>query len=481
MQISNNLSDNINKLREIFPLDKSFDIVTRTLYFQDTKAFWIGLNGLCDNQILQLIIANLQNPSFSNDTKIDDLQKFMESKIGYIQTELCNDWDKLVKNLLSGPSAIFVDGFPSAVLLDTRKYPVRGIQEPDTEKASRGSKDGFVETIVFNTALIRRRIRNPKLSFEMKAVGSDSKTDVAIAYIDGSVDTNLLDTLKQKLDNVMIPALTMGPKSLEELIVKKRWWNPLPQIRYTERPDVACSYIQEGYIAILVDNYPCVMLFPCNIFQFTQNPEDYYQNPMVGNYLRLLRFVCILMSLFLLPVFLLLAVYSMEFPFGFQVISTGPVSPEKLFTYVVLVEISLDIFKYSSMNAASGLSNSLGLIGGIIIGDVAIQLKWATPEVVFFGAATMLATLSITSQEFGQALRLYRFLLVILTGFTGIWGYGIIGFSVGVVLVLFSMVTTPSIAGKSYLWPLIPFEWKALRTLLFRYPNAKYQAKYRKN
>lgn len=475
MQISDKLTDNINKLHEIFPLEKSFDIVTRTFYFQETKAYWIGINGLCDNSILQLIISDLQDPSYTSDIKINNLQKFMESKIGYIQTELCNDWDKVIKNILSGPSVLFVEGFPAAVLLDTRKYPARSIEEPDTEKTTRGSKDGFVETIVFNTALIRRRIRNPKLSFEMKSVGSESKTDVAIAYIDGSVDTDLLTELKQKLDNVMIPALTMGPKSLEELIVKKRWWNPLPQIRYTERPDVACSYLLEGYIAILVDNFPCAMVFPCTLLQFTQNPEDYYQNPTVGNYLRLLRFICILLSLFLLPVFLLLGIYSLELPMGFKIVSEVPLSPMKLFAYVMLVELSLDIFKYSSMNAASGLSNSLGLIGGIIVGDVAIKLGWATPEAVFFGAATMLATLSISSQEFGQALRLYRYLLVILTGFLRIWGFGI-----GLILVIISVVTTPSIAGKSYLWPLIPFEWKALKTLLFRYPNAKYQAKHRK-
>lgn len=475
MQVSEKLVDNINKLNEIFPVGKSYDIVTRTFYFQDTKAYWIGINGLCDNTLLQQIVTNLQDPTYTMDAKINNLQLFMESKIGYVQTELCNDWDKIIKNILSGPSAIFVDGFPAAVLLDTRKYPARSIEEPDTEKASRGAKDGFIETLSSNTALIRRRIRNPKLSFERKSVGSESKTDIAIAYVEGSIDNNLLTELKQKLDNVMIPALTMGPKSLEELIVKKRWWNPLPQIRYTERPDVACSFLLEGYILLIVDNFPCAMVFPCTLLQFTQNPEDYYQNPTVGNYLRLLRFVCILISLFLLPVFLLFGMYSMELPLGFKLVSDNSLNPMKLFAYVMLVELSLDIFKYSSMNASSGLSNSLGLIGGIIVGDVAMELKWATPEAVFFGAITMLATLSISSQEFGQAIRLYRYLLVILTGFLRIWGFGI-----GFLLILISVVTTPSFAGKSYLWPLIPFEWKALKTLLFRYPNAKYQAKNRK-
>lgn len=480
MAISTKLSDNIDYLREIFPLDKSYDLITRDLNLLDSKAFWIGLNGLCDSSILQLLIANLQDPSFTDDATINNLQDYVSSKIGFIQTEVSSDWNKIIKQILSGPSVLFVDGFGAAIILDARKYPIRSIEEPDIEKASRGARDGFVETLVYNTALIRRRIRNPKLSFEIKAIGTETKTDVVVAYIDGSVDQTLLDEIKHKLDSVMIPALTMGPKSLEELIVKKRWYNPLPQIRYTERPDVACSYLLEGYIAVIVDNFPCMMIFPCNIFQFTQNPEDYYQNPSVGNYLRIMRFGCILLSLFLLPVFLLLATYSLNLPYGFKVITTGDVSPTKLFIYVILVEVSLDIFKYSSMNAASGLSNSLGLIGGIIIGDMAIKLEWATPEVVFFGAATMLTTLALSSQEFGQALRLYRFFLVILTGITGIFGFGIWGFLIGLFLTLLSIVTTPSIANKSYLWPLIPFDWKALKTLLIRYPNAKYQAKHKK-
>lgn len=476
MQIANELSKNIMELQKIFPIETSYDLITRTLYLGETKAFWLGINGFCKNDLLQRIFSDLQNSSYTRDSHINDLNLFVASKIGYIQTELTTSWDAIIKNVLSGTSVLFIDGFDSAIILDTRSYPVRSIEEPDTEKVTQGSRDGFVETIVFNTALLRRRIRNPKLSFEVKTVGSDTKTDVVIGYIGGMADPKLVNAIRQKLDGLDVPSLTMGAKSLEELIVKKRWFNPLPQIRYTERPDVASSYLLEGYVVVIVDNSPSVLVFPCTLFQFTQNPEDYYQNPSIGNYLRFLRFLCILISLFLMPVFLLLGIYSDMLPKQIQVITTEQTNPVSLFIYVIIIELGLDIFKYSSSNAASGLSNSLGLIGGLIIGDVAIQLKWATLEVIFYGAVTVLATLSISSQEFGGAVRLYRLVLIFLTGF-----FHLSGFIIGVILILISIGTTPSFAGKSYLWPLIPWNWKALKTLLFRYPTAKYEITHHSN
>ena len=476
MKLTTSLDDNIKLLKETFPIGKSYDLITRNLCLRNTRAYWIGINGFCANEILQQLISDLQNPSYNEYETVDNLLQFVASKIGYIQTETCNDWDKIVKNILSGPSALFIDGFDQAVILDTRKYPTRGIEEPDTEKVTRGSKDGFVETVVFNTALIRRRIRNPRLSFEVKAVGTETKTDVVIAYIDGTVDEQLLNTIKDKITNINVPSLTMGAKSLEELLIKKRWCNPLPQVRFTQRPDVACSFLLEGYIALIVDNSPSVMVFPCNLFQFTQNAEDYYQNPSVGTYYRFLRFACTSISLLLMPVFLLLGMYADSMPDWLQVVTSKEVKPVELFIYVIIIELGLDLFRYSSAHASSTLSNSLGLIGGLIIGDIAIELNWASKEVIFYGAVTLLTTLSISSQEFGNAIRLYRFFLVFVTGFFGIWGFGI-----GFLLILLSIATTPTLTGHNYMWPLIPFCWAALRTLLFRYPTAKYELKVKNN
>lgn len=472
MRLSKNLSDNIKQLEEIFPIHKSFDFITRNLCLGKTPAYWIGINGLCNNTILQRLISDLQNASFSNDDVIYDLSQYIAGKLGYIQVETITDSDAIVKNLLSGTSLLLVEGFDIAIILDTRSYPTRGIMEPDEEKVTGGAKDGFVETLVFNTALIRRRIRNPKLTFEIKTMGKDSKTDVAISYVDGLIDPDLLKSLQDKLDSLSFSALTMGSKSLEELLIQKKWYHPLPQIRYTQRPDVACSFLLEGYIILIVDNSPTLMVLPCTVFQFTQHPDDYYQNPSVGNYLRFLRFACILVSLLLLPVFLLLGAHMSNLPEWLQGITLQPIGPIKLFIYVLLIEISLDIFKYSASNGSSGTSNSLGLIGGLIIGDIAIQLNWLSLEVLFYGAATLLASLSISSKEFSDGIRLYRFMLVILTGF-----FGLTGFIIGLLLTCLSVATTKSFGNKSYLWPLIPFHWSSLKTLLFRYPTAKIQLK----
>jgi len=472
MQLSKNLSDNTDQLKKIFPIKKSFDILTRDLYLGETRAFWVGINGFCNSDILIKLFSDLQNEQYCSDNIIEDLNKYIATRLGYIQVTTSKDFDEISKNLLSGPSILLVDGFDTAIILDTRSYPMRSIQEPDAEKVIRGAKDGFIETLVSNTALIRRRIRNPKLTFEIKSVGSDSQTDVAIAYVDGLIDDNLLAQLKSKLDSLNISALTMGSKSLEELLVTKKWYTPLPQTRYTERPDVACSFLLEGYIVVLVDNSPTALIFPCTIFQFTQHPDDYYQNLLIGNYLRLMRFSCIFASLFVMPLFLLLGGFVHNLPPWLHVITTGDTSAMQLFTYVIVIEIGLDIFKYSSATAASGYSNSLGLIGALLIGNIAVQLKWLNLETLFYGAATLLANVSISSQEFSDALRLYRLLIVI---FTGIWG--IPGFIIGILLVFLSMIKTKSFGNKSYLWPLFPFNLAALSKILFRYPTATVQVK----
>lgn len=469
-ELSNDLEKNINTIQEIFPIGKSFDLITRNLMLGNVKAFWMGINGFCRNDLLQQLFSDLQNPLYMQNPDIKNIESYVNSKIGYSQVELSNDWDKIIKNILSGPSVLLIDGFKDAIIIDTRTYPARGIEEPDTEKVTRGAKDGFVETLVFNTALIRRRIRSPQLTFEITSIGTDSKTDVAIGYIGNKIDSKLLCELKAKLKEIDATSLTMGSKSLEELLIKKNLFHPLPSILFTERPDVTCSYLLEGHIVIIVDNSPSALILPCTIFQFTQSPEDYYKSPAVGNYLRIVRFICVILSLFLMPAFLLLGAYIPDLPSQFDMITTEHVGPVKLFIYVLFIEFGLDLFKYSSAHASSGFSNSLAIVGGLIISDVAIQLNWANLEAIFYGASTMLATLSLASIEFGEGIRIYRIFLVLATGF-----FGLAGFVIGTILILCSIITTPTFAKKSYFWPLYPFNWEALKTLLFRYPTAKAQ------
>ena len=468
--LSTQLSDNITHLKSIFPIGSSFDLVTRDLYLGETKAFWIGINGFCKTEILQQIFSDLQDPLFMENSRVEDIAKYLNAKIGYAQAELCSNWKEITDNLLSGPSVLFIDGFAQAILLDVRTYPTRGVAEPDTERVTRGARDGFVETMLFNTNLIRRRIRIPGLTFEIQKVGTASRTDVAISYVAGLVDEKLLKKIKETLKGLQVTSLTMGSKSLEELLIKKSWFHPLPSIQMTERPDVACSYLMEGHILLIVDNSPAVIVLPCTIFQFTQSPEDYYKSPLVGSYFRFVRFGCILVSLLLMPAFLLIGAYYPEITRKLDLISTEGLTPQALIFYVIAVEFILDLFKYSASLNSNRFSGSLSIVGGLIIGDIAINLNWASTEVLFYAAITLLTSLSLSSIEFSDALRVYRLFLIAVTGLLGLWG-----FLAGLILVTLSALTTPTFGGMSYFWPLFPFNWQALKTLLFRYPTTKAQ------
>ncbi len=404
------------------------------------------------------------------DNRIEDIERYMNAKIGYAQASLSGSWEDIISNILSGPSALFIDGFAQAIMIDVRTYPARSVSEPDTERVTLGARDGFVETMLFNTNLIRRRIRSPRLTFEMQSIGAESKTDVAIAYLDNNVNHEFLARLKQSLTGLSVTSLTMGAKSLEELLVKKRWFHPLPCMHYTERPDVACSFLMEGHIVVIVDNSPSVLILPCTVFQFMQSPEDYYKSPVVGTYFRLIRFLCIPVSLILMPLFLLLTVYFPEFSEKWEILSTESLPGPTIIFYIFAVEFLLDLFKYSASVSSSRFSGSLSIIGGLIIGDIAVELNWASVEILFYAAVTLLTSLSLASIEFSDALRVYRLFLVITTALFGLWGF--LG---GLALVLLSVITTPTFGGMSYFWPLYPFQWKALCTLLLRYPTASAQ------
>lgn len=468
--VSDSLKENIATLKQLLPIDTSFDLIYRNLYLGQTPAYWLGINGFCRTEILQQIFSDLQYPLYTKDGQIDDIVQYVNSKLGYAQVSFSTCWEDILRNVLSGPSVLFIEGFAQAVLIDVRTYPTRSIAEPDIEKSTRGARDGFVETMLFNTNLIRRRIRSRHLTFTVHNVGTESKTDVTLAYLNNCVNKDLLKKITDSLHNLNATSLTMGSISLEELLVKKNWCHPLPSIQLTERPDVACSYLMEGHIIIIVDNSPSVLILPGTIFQFIQSPEDYYKSPLIGSYFRLVRLACIPVNLLLMPLFLLITAYFPETSARWQLISTQEMTPARIIFYVFAVEFLLDLFKYSTSVNSNRFSGALSIIGGLIIGDIAVSLQWASTEVLFYAAITLLASLSISSMEFADALRVYRIFMVLATGLGGVYGFAI---SLG--LTLLSMATTPTFGGMSYFWPLFPFNWKALKRLLFRYPTAKAQ------
>lgn len=468
--VKKNLQENIDILNQRLPLKTSFDLMARDVYLEDRKAYWVGINGFCEADLLEKIFAGLQSTEGDADQTITDLRKFLATKIGFVQLSYEADLDKLLQGLTSGNSLLFVDGFDEAVVMDTRNYPSRGVEEPELEKMTRGARDGFNETLLTNANLIRRRIRSTQLVFQIHTVGTVGKNDVALTYLRDRCEPELVNRVEKALKRLNVTSLTMGSKSLEELLVKRRWWNPLPSMQMTERPDVAASYLTEGHVLILVDNTPMALILPCTIFQFIQSAEDYYKNPIVGTYLRLIRFMCIPTALLLMPLFLLFTAYYPDLSKKWELITTEYPTRGELIFYVLVVEFLLALFQYSASLSSEKFSGSLSIVGGLLIGDMAVNLKWSSSEVLFYGAITLLATLSVSCVELSDALRSFRMFLILCTAFGGP-----IGFGVGLTLTVLSIATTPTFGGFSYFWPLFPFNAKALKFLLFRTPTAKAQ------
>ncbi|WP_242960880.1 spore germination protein [Clostridium peptidivorans] len=471
MEASNNikLTKDIKKnkeiLKESIPIKKSFDIIGREILIGQLEAYLVFIDGFAKDNIMLWILEVLQSLKESEISK-DTITTLMKSKIGYIEVESFSDIKQMTSLVLAGAVALIIDGQEEGIIIDAREYPVRSPQEPDLEKVTRGSRDGLVETIIFNTALIRRRLRDPNLIFEIKSVGKRSQTDVVIAYLKDMADEKLLKEIKDKIDSIDVGALIMGEKTLEELIIKKHWYNPLPQVKFTERPDVVAAHLMEGHIAIIVDTSPSVMILPVTLFHFTQHAEDYYQNIAVGTYTRWVRFLGMICAFILLPLWLLLVNNKAYIPQFLQFL--GPKEPSNipLFIQFILLEFGLDLLRISSIHTPDVLSTSLGIIGGLILSEFAVKVGWFVPESILYIALAAIGTFAAPSVEFGLAIRIFRLLLVVMTGL-----FNIYGFVIAIIIVFVITYTTKSFEnGKKYTWPLIPFEWKPLSHILFRMP-----------
>ncbi|AVQ45391.1 spore germination protein [Clostridium botulinum] len=464
MALSSNLNETIQSVKNQLAIDKSFDIVGRDITVGTKNAYLVFIDGFAKDQILLFILERLQNLK-EEEISVDTIKKLIQTDIAYIEVDTFNSLEPMKTSVLSGGAALFIDGQNEGILLDVREYPVRGPQEPDLEKVTRGARDGLVETIIFNTSLIRRRIRDPQLIFELKTVGSQSKTDVAIGYIDNVVDHKLLDELKNKLDEIDINALVMAEKTLEELLIKKKWYNPLPQVRFTERPDVVAAHLLEGHIAIIVDTSPSVMLLPVTIFHFTQHAEDYYQNPLVGTYLRWIRFFAMFLAFIISPLWLLLVYNQSALPSWLAFIGPKEIGHIPLFIQFILLEFGLDFLRTASIHTPNTLSTSLGIIGGLILSELAVKVGWFVPETILYMAIAGIGTFASPSIEFGMAIRIFRLFLIISTGL-----FKTIGFFAGLIIILIIICTTKAFGNQSYLWPLIPFDKKAFSNMFLRRP-----------
>ncbi|MCI9033633.1 MAG: spore germination protein [Lachnospiraceae bacterium] len=455
-----NFEENKQFMDRELQADASFDIVSREILIGEKRAVFYFINGFCDEDFMQKIFQYLMGIQAADmPQKASELNKILPS----VDINLSTDFNGIIKNILSGVFAIFIDGFDECVLIDARQYPARSVSEPSKDKVLRGSKDGFVETLIFNTALIRRRIRSTDLRMEILSAGKASKTDIALCYMDSRVDKNFLKKIRDRIKDIKVDALTLNQESLAECLYTSKWFNPFPKFKYTERPDTASAQILEGNIIILVDNSPSAMILPISIFDMIQEADDFYFPPVTGTYLRLSRFIILILTYFITPTFLLLMQNPDWIPSNFDFIMVKEDVNVPLVWQFLILELAIDGLRLAAVNTPSMLSTPLSVMAGLILGEFSVKSGWFNAEVMLYMAFVAIANYTHPGYELGYALKFFRIINLILTSIFQFWGY-----ILGIVLFFTAIVTNKMVSGQSYLYPLIPFNFKKLGNFLFR-------------
>ncbi|WP_027407796.1 spore germination protein [Anoxybacteroides tepidamans] len=460
--VSTSLYENVAYLRERLGVGKSFDVIHLDVEYAGRQMAFFMIDGFVKDDLLHLIMkffARLPKDALEENA----LEKLLKTYIPYIELEKTDDLNRVVDAVLAGPTALVVDGIAYAILIDARTYPVRGPQEPDMERVVRGARDGFVETIVFNTALTRRRVRDRTLRMEYMQVGRRSKTDICVCYIEDIANPEIVHSVKEAISKIDTDGLPMGEKTLEEFI-SGRHWNPYPVVRYTERPDTAAVHLYEGHVLVMVDGSPSVLIMPATFWHHLQHAEEYRNKPVVGAYLRFVRFLAVWASIFLLPLWYLLMKEPERLPDALAFIGKATKGELPLLAQLITIELGIDMLRMAAIHTPSSLATALGLVAALMIGGIAVQVGIFSNEVILYFSMATIGTFATPSYELGLANRLVRIGLLIATALFGVYGY-----IIGITLWLLMLARMKSFT-VPYLWPFIPFSYRAMRDVLVRSP-----------
>lgn len=460
-EIPESMTDIHKALEEKVGLGISFDVTFREMTFGGTKCGFLYMNGFAKDTALIEVIKRLTYLE-EDDLQEHAIESLQEKLVAHIQVARMDKFDEVIDKALAGMTAMFIEGEREALVIDAKNFPVRSTSEPDLERVVRGARDGFVETLMTNVTLIRRRLRDPRLKFEIVQVGERTKTDVCIAYIQDIVLPELIDTFRNKVEGIKIDGIPLAEKQLEEVLVNRSGWNPYPMVRYSERPDVVAAHLLEGHVVLLADTSPSAMILPCTFFQLIQHAEEYRQTPAVGTYFRWIRYFGILASLFLLPVWYLMVAHPELKPPGMEWLGPEKMGHLPIFVQFMIAEFGVDLMRMAAVHTPTPLATAMGLIAAILIGQIAVATGMFVNEVIMYMAVATIGTFATPSYELGMANRITRIVLLIAAA-----AFSIPGLVAATTLWLI-ILTLQRSYNSPYMWPFIPFNAKALYTVLIR-------------
>lgn len=416
----------------------SFDINQRTLDFRGEKVELYYVSSLCSDDAIALIVKGI------TDARGKTLKDCLNN--GDVKEE--TDKQKMQYGVLTGNTLVIYQNMH--YMMDTRNYPSRSVEEPETEKSVRGAKDGFNESLLTCAGLIRRRIKTLDLVLQKQTVGTNSPLDICVCYLEGKVRKELLDRVLKRIEEIRAKDLIMSDRALEELLLDQGY-NPFPLVRYSERPDVVCSHIMHGNIAIICDTSSSVLMLPTTLFEILEHVEEHRQTPIIGTLIRLIRITAVFLSVYLVPIWMLLVLQN-EYDTVFII-------------QVLLVELAVELLRIATIHTPSSLSNAMGMIAAILLGQFAIDLGLFSEEVLLLCSIGNVSGFATPNYELSLTNKYIKLFMIIAIGLFQIWGFAIYN----IVLILYLAHIKPF--GYSYLYPIYPLDLKSLSNFIIRKPK----------
>ena len=442
--ISSKISEIRRELNHLLPLKESFDLLQRDMKTGEKDASCYFIDGMLKDEVMLKIMDTILK--LKAEDMPADASGFACQYIPYAEVDILGDYDQVLRNILSGVPVLFIDGYAAGMAIDCRTYPARGVDEPEKDKSLRGSKDGFVETVVFDTALIRRRIRDPHLVMEMLEVGDASRSDVVLCYMNNLVEKDMLNNLRAKIQAIHTPDLCMNQQSLAQALIGTRWYNPFPKFKFTERPDTTAACIMEGKVAILVDNSPAAMILPTSVYDMIEEANDYYFPAWTALYLKTARILILILTVFLTPTFLLLMQNPQWIPETFEFVAIKDIVNIPLVYQLLILELAIDGLRLAALSTPNMLSTPLSVFAGLVLGEFSVNSGWFNPEVMLYMAFVAVANYTQPNFELGYAVKFMRIMLLILTA-----AFNWIGFGAGCLILILLLCTNRTLSGRNYL------------------------------
>ncbi len=463
--ISRNLEKNLKKLDMVF--DGSSDIIVRrfTVGRDRRSAAIICADGLVN---FAMVSESIIRPLLYDDFNRDDHapESIEDIKREYIAANEVKDAETLgdvINAVLSGDTVLIVDGFCGGLIINSKGFSVRSIQDPQTETVIRGPREGFIENIRTNTSLIRRRIKDPALTIKNFTVGRKTRTNVSVLYMRNIAEPGLVNEVISRITSLDTDAI-LESGYVEQLIGEAG--SPIfPTIGNTEKPDVAAGRLLEGRVAVLVDGSPYALTMPMYFIESFQTSEDYYIAPIFATLLRWIRFAAFLISIFTLPVYVVLTTFHQELiptSLLFSMAASAAGTPFPAVVEALIMILTFELLKESGVRLPRPAGQAVSMVGAIIIGETAISAGIVSAPIAIAVAITAVATFAVPSQS--NVSSLVRIILIILSGILG--GFGVIAGT----LALFIHLSSLRSFGVPYLTPFSPFRGSDIKDSLIRFP-----------